>query len=324
MWRLDGGGMSHRLEPSDSTSGASVLRQPPGAVLSGWPSGTRLAARPRDSSRQLMMRRGGCPGSFRNPPMIPAPPADTQLIALRAKLGTNERERRRVIAMIVGQPDTRAALARAVGTHPDLTRLTAERRVLIQDISGMPTMRADGLKVKGWGFYTLPDRRPAGAAERARRDGAQPSLGRDRGGGVTAVVLARRARSGCRRSTARCQPDPTVRGVRCLHPRAQPADGARQWPAGDPAVEAQIKAIVGRRHEMRDTIAALPATASNGHRAKAAFVLHYMSADADHDADPAVSRRPACCPTTTCRRTAWCWTCCGYPRRRRSGTWMPS
>ncbi len=60
-------------------------------------------------------------------------------------------------------------------------------------------------------------------------------------------------------------------------------------PAGDPAVEAQIKALVSRCHEMRDTIAALPATTSNGLRAKAAFVLHYVSADADHDADPAIS-----------------------------------
>ena len=56
--------------------------------------------------------------------------------------------------------------------------------------------------------------------------------------------------------------------------------------AGSP-IDLQIKALIDRRDEMRDTIAALPAVTSDGLRAKAAFVLHYVSADADHDADAA-------------------------------------
>ena len=106
------------------------------------------------------MRTGSFGNDGRNPPAIPAPPADAQLIALCAELGTNERERRRIIAMIASQPDTRAGLARAIGMHPDLTRLTAERRALIQDITSLPALTTDGLAVKAGVVRLLIDDLP--------------------------------------------------------------------------------------------------------------------------------------------------------------------
>ena len=91
---------------------------------------------------------------------MPRSPADGRLVAFCAELGTNERERRRIIAMIASQPGTRAGLARVAGVHPDLTRLTAERRALIQDISSMPALTAHGLKVKAGVVRLLIDDLP--------------------------------------------------------------------------------------------------------------------------------------------------------------------
>ena len=84
----------------------------------------------------------------RLPFTMPVPPADARLVALCAELGSNERERRRLIALLPFQAGTLAGLREAANMRADLVQLTGARQGLIWEIIPLKARTIDGIRTK--------------------------------------------------------------------------------------------------------------------------------------------------------------------------------